>query len=162
MNIWLLFCLDIQIEKIVSFDLIPGFAYPRRNNETAWSWLQIGVKNLLFEDRFFVQPIVQLAEKCFVKRLMKCGKRNWYVLTPKFGNPAISGKFCAIEVVILKTSLFFVWILPIFWMLMLAAVYNVKHHLNGCMLESLSIFGKQHLATHLTAHVFYEIFVSKS
>ena len=54
MNIWLLFCLDIQIDKIVSFNLIPGFAYPRRNNETTWSWLQIGVKNLLFEDRFFV------------------------------------------------------------------------------------------------------------
>ena len=54
--------------------------YPRRNNETAWSWLQISVKNLLFEDRFFVQPIVQLAEKCCVKRLVKCGKRNWYGL----------------------------------------------------------------------------------
>ena len=67
-NIWLLFCLDIQIDKIVSFNLIPGFAYPRRNNETAWSWLQIGVKNLLFEHRFFVQPIVQLAEKCCVKK----------------------------------------------------------------------------------------------
>ena len=79
MNIWLLFCLDIQIDKIVSFDLIPWFAYPSRNNETAWSWLQIGVKNLLFEDRFFVQPIVQMAEKCCVKRLMKCGKRNWYL-----------------------------------------------------------------------------------
>ena len=50
------------------------------------------------------------------------------------GNLSISGKFCTIEVACnLKTSLFFVWILPIFWMLMLA---SLTKHIKICISNS--------------------------
>ena len=52
------------------------------------------------------------------------------ILTSKFGNFPVPASFVPLKLrVILKTSLFFVWILPIFWMLMLGSLhYEQKLH----------------------------------